>query len=281
MSKPTADLNNKTIGFLGCGKISSCVVRGYCSAPGNQRPARILVSKRSEAKSSALAAEFPDLVKVVENEEVVSGSDVVFIGLLPAVAKEQLPLMPWGGSSSTKLVISMMAAVDIGVLRSYINIPHTQLVRTVPLPSCARRSGPILCHPVLQNCIDVLEIVGTPVACDKEEEMRPLVCLTGHISSFYQLMQTSEQFMLDNGVGAVPARTFVSAFYASMATATEASPHSLQEMAIEAATPGGINEQGLDILLDTEHFKNQTDSLEQVHQRLLGKVPYVKKERKA
>ena len=256
------------------------MVKGYCSAPGNQRPARILVSKRSESKSSALAAEFPDLVQVVENEEVLAGSDVVFIGLLPAVSREQLPRMPWGGSSSTKLVISMMAAVDIGELRSNIDVPHTQLVRTVPLPCTARRTGPILVHPILQNCIDVLEIVGTPVACDKEEEMRPLVCLTGHISSFYQLMQTSEQFMLDHGVGAVAARTFVSAFYASMATATETNSHSLQEMAAEAATPGGINEQGLDILLDTEHFKNQTDSLEQVHQRLLGNVPYVKKERK-
>ena len=255
------------------------MVKGYASAPGNQRPARILVSKRSEDKSSALAAEFPDLVQVVDNEEVVAGADVVFIGLLPAVSREQLPKMPWGGSTSTKLVISMMAAVDIGELRKNIDIPHTQLVRTVPLPSTARRAGPILVHPILQSCIDVLDIVGTPVACDKEEEMRPLVCLTGHISSFYQLMQTSERFMLDNGVAAAPARTFVSAFYASMATATEISPHSLQEMAVEAATPGGINEQGLDILLGTDHFGSQTDSLSQVYQRLLGKVPYVRKER--
>jgi len=256
------------------------MVKGYASAPGDEKPARILVSRRSEGKSSALAAEFPDLVQVVENEEVVAGADVIFIGLLPAVSREQLPKMPWGGSTSTKLVISMMAAVDIGELRNNIDIPHTQLVRTVPLPSTARRAGPILVHPVLQNCIEVLEIVGTPVACDKEEEMRPLVCLTGHISSFYQLMQTSEQFMLDNGVGAAPARTFVSAFYASMAAATEISPHSLQEMAVEAATPGGINEQGLDILLDTEHFQSQSDSLNQVYRRLLGKTPYVKKERK-
>ena len=44
------------------------------------------------------------------------------------------------------------------------------------------------------------------------------------------------------------ARKFVSSFYSSMAAATETNPDSLADMAEEAATPGGINEQGVDIL---------------------------------
>jgi pyrroline-5-carboxylate reductase len=82
------DLSNKTLGFLGCGKISSCMVKGYASAPAPQRPKRILVSIRSEEKSAALAAEFPDLVTVCANNDLVEGSDIVFIGLLPPVARE-------------------------------------------------------------------------------------------------------------------------------------------------------------------------------------------------
>ena len=171
----------------------------------------------------------------------------------------------------------MLAAMDIGELRSLIRVPHSQLVRTVPLPSTARRTGPVLVHPICPAAIEILDVVGTPVACDREEEMKPLVCLTGHISSFFALMQTSEQFMIDNGVGEVIARKFVSAFYSSCASATEVSHDTLEEMAFEAATPGGINEQGIGILRSTDHFTAQTDSLNQVYQRLLGKVPYVKK----
>jgi len=131
----------------------------------------------------------------------------------------------------------------------------------------------------LENCISVLEIVGTPVSCQDESEMKPLVCLTGHISSLYELMRTSETFMTANGVGATAARTFVSAFYSSMAANTEVSDHSLADMAEEAATPGGINEQGLDFLRnDTQHFQNQTASLNQVYDRLLGKTTYAKRE---
>ena len=39
--------------------------------------------------------------------------------------------MPFGGESSAKLVISMMAAVNIGELRDLVGVPHSQVVRTV------------------------------------------------------------------------------------------------------------------------------------------------------
>ena len=78
------DLSGKTLGFLGCGKISSCVIRGYESAAGVGRPVRIIVSQRSEAKSKALAEEFPEFVQIAEsNEKLVEDSDIVFVGLLP------------------------------------------------------------------------------------------------------------------------------------------------------------------------------------------------------
>jgi pyrroline-5-carboxylate reductase len=284
MPASVADLSEKTIGFLGCGKISSCMVRGYATAKGTQRPAKILVSKRSEAKSAALARDFPGYVEVCEdNADLVTRSDVVFLGLLPPTARELLPTMPFGGETSSKLIISMLAAMDIGELRALCSgVPESQIVRTVPLPSVARQQGPILVHPVLENCISILEIVGTPVSCEQESEMKPLVCLTGHISSFYELMKTSEEFMTNNGVNPVAARTFVSAFYSSMAANTEVSTNvSLADMAIEAATPGGINEQGIDYLkIETKHFQNQTKSLEEVYDRLMGKTAYVKRQPK-
>ena len=83
----------------------------------------------------------------------------------------------------------MMAAVNIDELRELVGVPHAQVVRTVPLPSASTRTGPILCHPVLKVCVEVLEVVGTVVATEDEKEMLPLVCLTGHISSLYELMQ--------------------------------------------------------------------------------------------
>eukprot|EP01032_Pedospumella_encystans_P020218 gene20218-22972_t len=100
------DLSNSVLGFLGCGKISSAVCRGYAGASGASRPKKILVSLRSEEKSKALQAAFPELVFVyASSEDIVKEADVIFIGLLPGVAREVLPTLPFDES---KLVISMM-----------------------------------------------------------------------------------------------------------------------------------------------------------------------------
>jgi len=212
-----ADLSTKVVGIVGCGKIGSAIGKGYASLPcgASERPLRILVSPRSADKAAALAAEFPDIVTVAStNEEVVAGSDIVYIGLLPPIARETLPLMPF---KEGHLVISTMAAVDIQEVVSLTRMPADRVVRTVPLPSCARQSGPILTHPPNADAEAVLNIIGSSVVCAKESDMKPLVCQTGHISSFYELMRVSQDFFIKEGVDAAVARTYVSSFYASLA----------------------------------------------------------------
>ena len=191
------DVTNKTFGFLGCGKISSAVCRGYASHPdASKKPRRILVSKRSHDKSSALVADFPGLVEVAENEQVVAESDVIFVGLLPQVAREIMPALPF---TAEKLVVSMMAAVDYAEVLSLTKMSADNVVRTVPLPSNATRQGPILVHPRHAVLQQVLDYVGAAVLCATEDEMKPLVSITGHIAPFYELMRVSQVWAVQNG----------------------------------------------------------------------------------
>lgn len=192
-----ADLSNVCLGFIGCGKISSAVCRGYAGASGSQRPKKILVSLRNEEKSRALKAAFPDLVHIVEsNEDIVAEADVIFLGLLPGVARELLPTLPFNDS---KLVVSMMAAVDFQETVLLTRMSVDRVVRTVPLPSAANRSGPVLVHPPNSAIESILSIVSTPVVCTLESQMKPMVAVTGHISSFYELMKTTQDFIVENG----------------------------------------------------------------------------------
>jgi len=272
------DLSTQCVGFVGTGKISSCLVRGFAGAGAPSRPRRILVSPRNEDKARALASEFPGLVEIArDNAQVVSESDVVFIGLLPAVARSELPTLPFGGAEGGKLVVSMMAAVDIEEMKSLTGVPADRIVRTVPLPSSARREGPILVHPKLPRFDELLSVVGTPVGCATEEEMKPLICLTGHISSFFELMRTTQAFMESEGVDEATARLYVSSFYSSLARATELSHESLADMAVEARTPGGINEQCMRILAapSSQHFSMQQQSLAAILRRLRGQEVYI------
>jgi len=108
------------IGFLGCGKISCCLVRGLASyhqaqnSEDNLTISSIIVSPRSTSKSSMLSSEYPGLVGVGrDNQEVVDQADVILIGLLPQVAQEILPTLAF---PSDKTIISMMATVPLDTL---------------------------------------------------------------------------------------------------------------------------------------------------------------------
>ena len=134
---PLVELEEHTVGFVGVGKITSCVVRGLCSTTGTI-PKRIYISPRNKEKATALRSEFPDVVEIASsNEEVVSKSDIVFIGLLPQDAKEILPNLDF----TDKEVISMMATIDIADLLTLTKRPPDRAVRTVPLPSAQYREG--------------------------------------------------------------------------------------------------------------------------------------------
>lgn len=262
------DLSNIVIGFLGCGKISNAVARGYIGASGVGRPKKVIVSPRNAEKAAALKSEFPDMVEIgATNEAVVERSDIVFIGLVPEVARAVLPNMPF---TSQHHIISMMAAVNYDEVVSLTRIDPSHLVKTVPLPGAARRSGPILSFPPNTYCEDVLSVVGTPVPCTAEKDMKPLITVTGHISPFFELMNVTQQWVVAQGLSPDTARRYISAFYCGLANSAAMSTDSFEEMVEEAATPGGLNEQTTAFLRSTEHYNLHQQSLDSVLNRLKG-----------
>lgn len=161
-----------TLGLLGTGKIGSAVFSGFCSEGGWQ-PQHAFVSARTAAKAEALVAQFPSRVSIgASNQEIVDRSDVIFIGLLPHIAREELPKLSFAPS---KRVVSMMATIPYDELLALVRLPREQVVRTVPLPATAKRAGPILAFPPNEGLRDLLAQVGTPVMVETESEITTLV----------------------------------------------------------------------------------------------------------
>lgn len=217
------DLTQLNLGFLGCGKISSAMIRGYCSQ--SPRPKRVFVTRRSAEKSRILAEEFPDLVEVSDSAEyVVSQSDVVFLGLLPGGARELLPTL----SFEEKYVISMMAAVNFDEVLSLTHVEAAKCLKIVPLPSSSRREGPIVAFPKTSPMDFIVKTVGTMVSCDTELQMKPMVAITGHISPLFELMRTTQAFLISKGISEEMSHDYVAAFYAGLASGAAASDHSFE-----------------------------------------------------
>lgn len=125
------------LGFIGTGEITAAMVRGL-AGQGHQ----ILVSPRNAAMAAMLADEVEG-VTITPNEEVVAGSDVVFLCLLARVAEEVLPTLPFRADQS---VISVMVDAPLSRLRQ-LCAPATDIAITIPLPPIAQGGCPLPVYP--------------------------------------------------------------------------------------------------------------------------------------
>ena len=95
---PVSDTEPLRIGFLGCGTIASAICTGLCTqsrVPIHQ----ILVTRRSEKRSSALVQNFPDLVRVEEEaQQILNESDIIFCCVLPEQTSELLQSLEFDAS---------------------------------------------------------------------------------------------------------------------------------------------------------------------------------------
>jgi pyrroline-5-carboxylate reductase len=164
-----------------------------------------------------LKEDFPDLITIAtSNEEVVLLAKTIFVGLLPAVAREVLPTLPFTPDHS---ILSMMAAVDYDEVVQLCrqNTATGPIIKIIPLTGAAQRSGPILFHPPHPELESLVSVIGTPIACATETELKPLISITGQISPFYRLLHATQQWALSQGIPADEARLFISSFYAGLA----------------------------------------------------------------
>ncbi|MCA0270794.1 MAG: NAD(P)-binding domain-containing protein [Proteobacteria bacterium] len=125
------------LGFIGTGEITAAMVRGL-AGQGHQ----ILVSPRNAAVATALVAEVAG-VAVAPNDQVVAGSDVVFLCLLARVAEEALPGLPFRAGQT---IISVMVDAPLAKLRQ-LCAPVTDIAITIPLPPIAKGGCPLPVYP--------------------------------------------------------------------------------------------------------------------------------------
>lgn len=122
------------IGIIGTGVIASAVVRGLVG-----RGHRIVVSERSSALSSMLAAEFED-VRVAENQIVLEQSDVVFLGLMAEHAAQVLADLTFRPEQQ---VISLMAGAALQRVQELV-APAKAVAVMIPFPGIALGGSPVM-----------------------------------------------------------------------------------------------------------------------------------------
>ena len=233
----------KNLGFIGTGNITTALIEGLCTTV--EAPESVLVSPRNAAKASRLAAKFSQVQVMDDNQQVIDGSDIVFLALRPEIASEVLPRLQF---REDQKIVSLIAVTTINLIKKFIGDMH-HVVRAVPLPTVAQHMGPIILYPDDPEAGNIFKKIGTLFAVSSERDIGLLASVTALISPYFALVGAVSDWTQTGGIDESVAHQYtVSMFHALNLQAMTMDKSNFSELAVEAATPGGLNEQALAII---------------------------------
>lgn len=251
------------IGFIGTGTIAGYMVDGFCTT--GRKDIAITLSPRGKAKSAELKAKYPDMVTVAQsNQEVVDSADWIVLAVLPQQAEEVLSELHF---TPEKKLLSLVSTLRLSDAKKYTG-ELSLMAEVVPLSFVARRMGPIVLYPVIEEARELLSLVGDVVAVDSAQEMAVLRAETGMMSAFHMLAATFVDWCCENGMEEPTARQYTTSFFSALCTMEQHWPGDLKDFAREM-TPGGLNWQGLKYLEEKNAFEDWKKALDPLLKRVI------------
>jgi pyrroline-5-carboxylate reductase len=223
-----------TYGVLGVGSIAAAIVSGLCieDAPD------VLLSPRSAATASALAARF-DTVRVAgDNQAVVDGSDVVIVAVLPAQVESVLADLTF---ADRHVVISVVAGVSLDDLTAW-TAPARSVARAVPLPAVAGRDGRTPVFPPVPEAVALFDVLGGAIAVDDPSTYEALTASSATVAAHFAFLGAIADWLVAKGLSETDARSYVAATFVG-ASESLRDDVDFGALITEVATPGGLNEQ--------------------------------------
>lgn len=251
-----------TIGFIGTGHITKSVVEGLCGDGGSPEP--ILLSPRNAEVSADLAMRFDAVSVAADNQAVLDGAETVVLALLPPAAPEILGALSFRVDHQVVSLIALRPAAELAPLLA----PATRICRAVPLPSAARRLGPVVYFPKDESVAALLGRFGTPVAAESESAFHRMWTLTSLVAPYYALMGELMAWAEEGGVAPETARAYLDSMFHTLGAMASGGAVSYPDLAASAQTKGGINEQVMAILTERDALAPWREGVEAVFQRM-------------
>jgi pyrroline-5-carboxylate reductase len=251
------------LGFVGTGEITSAIVAGLSSSSAEYKSIR--VSPRNPEMAAELAKRFAAVSVASSNQDVVDSSEVVVLAVRPSTAQSIISKLRF---RADHCLISLVAGLSLRRLSELV-APAMRIVRAVPLPSTARRTGPTVICPADQIANDLFARIGTVFPVETEHELNAMSAATATMASVYALMEKIAAWLAENGIPDQRAREYIAQVFCGMFCAAVDEPdRSFRSFAKAHATAGGINEQFLKHVTDSGLFDGIPDGLTAVMKRI-------------
>jgi pyrroline-5-carboxylate reductase len=223
-------------GFIGTGTITRAMVVGLSEGVSSAPP--IALSPRNAGVAADLAARFANVAVEPTNAGVVERSDAVVLAVRPDDASTALAGLPY---QSRQTIISVMAGLSIEDV-SRLVAPATRVVRAIPLPEVARRSGTTPVFPADECTAALFARLGQVLVPPTEAALDAYSAVTALIGAHLDYLDAVSRWLGDQGVPAPDARRYVAAIFRELSLGLDVET-AYAKLADDFSTPGGINAQ--------------------------------------
>lgn len=253
------------LGFVGTGALSSAIVIGLKSLPGETTP--VVISPRNEAIAAGLAARYRDVRIAADNQAVLDQCDTVMLAVRPQIAREVLKELRFRPDHH---VVSLIATIPREEIAGLV-APAAHVGKALPMPMIARRQGStIICPPDL-IVATFFGRLGGVIEVEDQSEFDALSVVTATYAGYFRYLDTIHVWVSSQGVPRDKARDYITSIYKALADAPDTAPdEDFMHLAQDYATRGGINEQVLREMTERGTFEAFAESLERVHRRITG-----------
>jgi pyrroline-5-carboxylate reductase len=227
------------LGFIGTGHLASFFVEGLHRVNAGYE---ITVSPRNAEKADGLTRRFG--VAIADNQQIADRCDVIVVSLLPPQAEDVLGALAFRPGQT---VLSAMSGIGLSTLRRLV-APAEAAISMMPGLANAHNAGPSVLHPANAAARALLRHLG-PVHEYESEQTFLAASVMGAFSGMSTLMlRDAMDWFSANGLDPADARRLVAEILKGNATMLLESPLSMDEVARGVVTPGGITEQGRNVL---------------------------------
>lgn len=255
-------------GVIGCGTMSSAVVRGLARVEEGKRPVgKFVLYNPTEEKARRLQAEVEGAVAVevaAGNQAVVDASDWVFVGVLPKLVRPVLEPLSFRAGQT---VVSMAAVVSTETLVELV-APAT-LVRVCPLPPVALHAGTSVVSPPNAEVAAVFDLLGQTVQVPPKQ-LNAMWSATALMGPFYALQRAAAGWLAAQGVSDEASSAFIGSLFHTIASDAKAAGAGHFDHLVAEQTPGGLNEQVIREMTEAGVYAQVDKSLSGVLARIEG-----------
>jgi len=226
------------LGFLGTGTISEAVVRGICTTADSR--ADIRVSPRNQQIAQQLAADFNQVTVAENNQQVIGGSDYLFIALRRQIVAEELGKLDF---NNAKAIVSLVPTISRAQIAEYCRQPIDKVYRAVPLPFIAKHQSTTPIFPNEKTLHSIFQQTGGVIVAEDEQQFDLFMLGGSTMGIYFKFAGLCANWLNEQGLSKEQAGNYISNLFLSLAkqSAAQANPD-FKALQDEYSTKGGTNE---------------------------------------